>query len=231
MTRLVETPRADSAPNTDATADAAPFPRTGARMRDIRHSIALGLSGAVLLVVIALAAFVIVLPKAAGATPLTVLSGSMAPALPIGSLIIVRPVPLDELAVGDVITYQLRSGEPEVVTHRIIAVSMASDGTRAFSLQGDNNPAPDPDPVVADQVRGRVWYSVPYLGYVSNAVTGESRAWIVPAVAVALLGYAAYALTGGVTAAVAAGAKRGRHAAPRARRHVRGATGADPLSR
>lgn len=155
-----------------------------------------------LLVVIALAVVVIVVPKVAGATPLTVLTSSMAPGLPPGTLIVVRPVDADELGVGDIVTYQLRAGEPEVVTHRVVGMQLSTTGERSFVLQGDNNSVPDPSAVLPEQVRGRVWYSVPFVGLVSSAVNGENRAWILPAVAMLLLSYAGYAIASGVTAAV-----------------------------
>ena len=58
----------------------------------------------------------VVVPRLAGATPSTVLTGSMAPAHPAGSLVVVRPVDIDEVRTGDVITYQLCSGELAVAT-------------------------------------------------------------------------------------------------------------------
>ena len=75
-------------------------------------------------------------PRATGATPYGVLTGSMRPELPPGSLVIVRPTAAADIGVGDVITYQLESGRPEVVTHRVVAVAPSEDGTTLFQHPG-----------------------------------------------------------------------------------------------
>lgn len=122
----------------------------------------------------ALAALVVV-PRVSGAMPYTVLTGSMEPTLSPGSLIVVNPVPPDELRAGDVITFQIESGNPAVNTHRIIQVVYDAQGRQRIQTQGDVNRIPDRDLLVADQVRGRLWYSVPYLGHVNNVLSGDSR--------------------------------------------------------
>lgn len=142
-----------------------------------------------------LAAAVLV-PRLAGATPYTVLTGSMRPALPPGTLVVVRPVALDDVAVGDVVTYQLRSGDPAVVTHRVLAVGVRADGERVLTTQGDANDVPDAEPVREEQVRGRLWYAVPLLGRASTALTGSERRTVVDAAAVGLLVYAGWVLAG-----------------------------------
>lgn len=172
------------------------------REKGLLHYAGLGLSGALLLLVIALAVIVIVVPRASGSIPLTVLTRSMAPGLPPGTLIVVQPVDVDDLAVGDVITYQIRSGDPAVITHRIIAINASTTGARTFETKGDNNSDADPDPVSAIQVQGKVWYSVPLVGFANNAVNGENRAWIVPGIAVLLISYAGYMIASGAVSAL-----------------------------
>jgi signal peptidase len=165
--------------------------------RGFWHYLGVGSSAGLLAIVLLLALVVIIVPKVAGATPMTILTTSMEPRLPPGTLIVVKPTPIDQIKVGDVMTYQFRSGDPAVVSHRVVTVAARSDGTRSFITKGDNNAEPDP-PVVAAQVRGVVWYSVPWIGYVDSAVNGPSRSWIIPVIAVGLLGYAAYMLTSGL---------------------------------
>ncbi|QOD44846.1 signal peptidase I [Clavibacter zhangzhiyongii] len=174
------------------------------------RSAGVGLSVGILLVVIGLAAVLLVVPKVSGSVPLTILTQSMEPRLPPGTLIVVRPVDTDDLQVGDVATYQIRSGEPAVITHRITAIASESDGTRSFTFKGDNNAEPDSKPVTAAQIQGEVWYSVPLVGWANQAVNGQARGWIIPAAAVALLLYAAVTI---VTGAVQARRKRAASAA------------------
>lgn len=137
----------------------------------------------------------VVIPRIAGATPYTVLTGSMSPVYPPGTLVVVRPVDVADLQVGDVVTVQLESGDETVVTHRISAISYELDGDLVFQTKGDANPSPDTDLRMPVQIRGEVWYSVPYIGYVSTAMTGSQRQWIITAIAIGLIGYAAWMFT------------------------------------
>ena len=158
----------------------------------------LAISAALLILMTALGFAVIVVPAITKSVPLTVLTSSMEPGLPPGTLLIVRPVAPADIRMGDVVTYQIRSGEPGVITHRIIAITTTASGERSFTLQGDNNGAPDPDAVRAAQVQGRLWYSLPYLGWVNNAVGGDLRTTVIPVIAAACLLYAAWALLSGL---------------------------------
>jgi signal peptidase len=161
------------------------------------HYVGVALSVALLLAVVALGAILIVIPKLAGATPLTVLTSSMEPGLPPGTLIIVKPVEPDDIKIGDVVTYQIRSGEPDVITHRVIGID-ALGAEKRFIFQGDNNAAPDAELVRAVQIQGKLWYSVPYAGFVNNAVNGENKSWIVYVIAGLLLAYAAWMIVSGI---------------------------------
>ena len=165
--------------------------------KGVLHFIGLGLSWGLFALVIVLAIGVIVVPFATGSTPMTVLTGSMRPTYPPGTLVIVKPIETDDIRIGDPITFQLRSGEPEVVTHRVIAIS-ATGSELSFTTQGDNNAVPDPKSVLPVQVRGKVWYAVPYIGYVNTIVNGDNRSWIVPLSAVALFAYAGWMFASGI---------------------------------
>jgi len=153
------------------------------------------------LVILGVAAILVIavgIPRITGATPYTVLTGSMRPHYPPGTLVVVKPVDVQDLRIGDVITYQLESGEPAVVTHRIVGTSVSLKGGSTFITRGDANGVVDAEPVMAVQVRGKVWYSVPYLGYVNNVLTGRQRQTAVYIVAGVLLVYAGYMFTGSV---------------------------------
>jgi signal peptidase I len=159
--------------------------------RGVGYYIGLGLSWGVLGLVLGLAAILIFVPAGAGATPLTVLTSSMEPHLPPGTFIVVRPTPIEDIHIGSVVTYQIESGKPEVITHRVIEVRSESNGSVSFITQGDNNDDPDPNPVIPEQIKGTLWYSVPLIGYLANAVNGQSRTWLVPVAGIGLLVYAA----------------------------------------
>jgi signal peptidase I len=151
-----------------------------------------GISYGILGVLVLLAVLILVVPAVTGAERFTIAGGSMEPSIPLGSLVIVRPVAAEEIRVGDVITFQLVSGEPAVATHRVVAVGVAGDGSRTFTTRGDANAAPDADPVIPEQVRGVVQYAIPGIGWINAVLTGELRAWLIPAAAIALFAYAGW---------------------------------------
>ena len=134
-------------------------------------------------------------PRLGGATPYTILTGSMRPDLPVGTLVVMKPVDVSNIGVGNVVTYQLASGESTVVTHRVVAVGFDSDGTRIFTTQGDANNGPDPKKVIPAQIKGELWYAVPHLGRVSNLIDNAQRHALSILVISGLLIYSAFAFT------------------------------------
>ncbi|WP_426246450.1 signal peptidase I [Nocardioides sp. LHG3406-4] len=140
----------------------------------------------------ALLTAMVLVPRLAGATPYTVLTGSMTPTYPPGTLVVAKPADPSELGVGVPITYQLDSGQPAVVTHRIVQVQQNSDGEMHYVTRGDANNANDPEPVRPVQIRGRVWYALPYVGYLNSALNGSQHQALVLMVAGGLALYAAY---------------------------------------
>ncbi|CDJ99938.1 Signal peptidase I [Microbacterium sp. C448] len=138
------------------------------------------------------ATLVLVVPLVIGAERYTILGGSMEPAIPLGSLVVVQPRELNDIRVGDVITYQLESGEATVATHRVVGEGLVGDGERVLVTQGDANDSADIEPVRGPQVRGVLLYSIPLLGWMNVLISGELRMWVVPVVSGALLLYAAW---------------------------------------
>lgn len=182
--------------------------------RGLIYYIGVGLSAGLLAFVLLVGVLVIVVPAVTGSTPMTVLTGSMEPTYPPGTLVIVKPLDAQEVRIGDPITYQIESGKDAVVTHRVIAINNSTNGDVTFITKGDANGAADALPVEPVQLRGKVWYSVPWIGYLNNLVNGNNRGWIVPAIAVGLFLYAGYMVASGMSSA----AKKRRLARERAAR-------------
>jgi signal peptidase len=157
---------------------------TTKKLLSLTSKVALGL---LLAVIVGALAVLTVVPRAVHGSALTVLTGSMTPSIPVGSVVLVRPVDPGTLHVGDVITYQKQPGKPEYITHRITAIHT---GTTPVTLttKGDANRGADPWSVPVTSVRGRVLFHVPYLGTVRNAVSGGAIA--LPLAILGLLGYA-----------------------------------------
>ena len=157
-----------------------------------------GLSLGLLALVLLLAGLVVAVPAVSGSTPYTILTSSMEPGLPPGTLVIVKPIDAQDIKIGTVVTYQLESGKPDVVTHRVVEIQGPTEpgGDPGFITKGDANSEPDAKPVMTVQVRGAVWYSVPYIGWVNNIVNGDLRSIVIPIVAGLLFLYTGWALVG-----------------------------------
>src|SRR3546814_18444051 len=73
----------------------------------------------VVVVAVGVAMLTVIIPKATGSTSLTVLTGSMSPAIPPGSIVLVKPTDPSTIEAGEVITYQAEPGKAASVTHRV----------------------------------------------------------------------------------------------------------------
>jgi signal peptidase len=170
-------PDASSEGVVEPSADAAHRP--GALRRWLGRLFSLVATLAVLGIV-GLALALTAVPAVVGGHALTVLSGSMVPEFSPGAMVVDRPTPADALHVGDVITYATTdevSGAPILVTHRIVDIGPGATGP-TFITQGDANDSPDTRPVEASQVRGEVWYSVPYIGTARNFLLAQGAGLI-----------------------------------------------------
>ena len=176
------------------------------RVRGLWYFLGWGLSAGLLALVILVGVLAIVVPSVTGSTPMTILTSSMKPTYPPGTLVIVKSIDPADIRIGMPITYQLESGKEIFITHRVIAISHSSNGSTTFTLKGDANGSADENPVLPVQVRGEVWYSIPYLGWVNTFVAGENRGWLIPVLAGGLFLYAGYA----VASSIASAAKRKR---------------------
>lgn len=97
------------------------------------------------------------IPSVFGYSVLIVASPSMTGAIEEGDAIIIKKS--DSYAVGDVITY-FPADENFSVTHRI--VKMEGD---KFYTKGDANQSEDPDPVLIEQIAGKVAVKLDKVGY------------------------------------------------------------------
>lgn len=97
------------------------------------------------------------IPSVFGYSVLIVASPSMTGAIEAGDAIIIKKS--DSYAVGDVITY-FPADENFSVTHRIVRM----EGDK-FYTKGDANQSEDPDPVLIDQIAGKVAVKLDKVGY------------------------------------------------------------------
>ncbi|MFJ5958114.1 signal peptidase I [Paenarthrobacter sp. NPDC092416] len=158
--------------------------------------------GVVLLSIAILAVTVlIVVPRATGSQTYSVLTSSMAPKYAPGTFLAVQPVPFDELKLGDVVTYQIQSGQPGVITHRVVGFGFLQTGEKTLTTKGDNNDVADPEPVREVQIRGKLLYAVPVVGFVANALGNSDRSLWLAVGAAGLIGYGGFTMFRGAKAA------------------------------
>ena len=103
-----------------------------------------------------------ILPITGNIKILTVLSGSMAPAIKTGSVVVVKPV--GEYKIGDVITFGPMSKTKAPTTHRIYNIKIES-GEPVYVTKGDTNNAPDTREIKKNDIVGKVLFTVPFAGY------------------------------------------------------------------
>ena len=97
------------------------------------------------------------IPSVFGYSVLIIASPSMTGSIEAGDAIIIKKS--DSYAVGDVITY-FPADESFSVTHRIVR----TEGNK-FYTKGDANQSEDPDPVLIEQIAGKVAVKLDKVGY------------------------------------------------------------------
>lgn len=106
-----------------------------------------------------------------GAKGYAVTSESMEKTLSIGDIVFSKKVSFEELKVGDIVTVGSEELD-EYFTHRIADID---NDNRTIETKGDNNPEKDPMATPADRIVGKMWYSVPLLGYITIAFGSISQ--------------------------------------------------------
>lgn len=123
-----------------------------------------------MIVTVILLCSLLVLPGMTGFHMYNVLSGSMEPAIPVGSLLYVRSGDPEQVEDEDIIAFYGSLEDSGIITHRVVKNNVVS-GT--FTTKGDANDKEDPTPVSYDNYIGRVTLSVPYVGRVLTIMTSR----------------------------------------------------------
>jgi len=110
-------------------------------------------------------------PHVLGYRTMTMLTGSMAPEINPGDVTIVTPIAISEVTEGMVITYHRPIEDHSLVTHRVISVETAPDGSVSVQTKGDANEAADPwTATLKGDTAYQVRAVVPALGHVIQAL-------------------------------------------------------------
>ena len=105
-------------------------------------------------------------------------TGSMAPTIPVGALVVATRESADDLGPGDVIVFQRPDQPGMMVVHRIETVEVGPSG-RVFTTKGDANGGPDSWQVPASGDGWRAAYSMSRVGFVVGwlHVAASRRGW------------------------------------------------------
>ncbi len=106
-------------------------------------------------------------PPMFGYRDYVVLSGSMEPVIPTGSLLY-TDTHAQTYQTGDIITFQ--AGEDTVVTHRIESISEEGE----FTTKGDANENADLKKISEEDIIGRYLFSIPYAGRILEQLHGKT---------------------------------------------------------
>ena len=157
------------------------------RLRHVRPL----LTGAVWVGGGATAALVLALfvPYLLGGSSFTVMSGSMAPALRTGDVVVDQGIRAADAKVGDVVTFRDPEGSHRLITHRVRRIRIGAGSVVSFVTRGDNSNAVQRWSVPASGSIGLVRARVPYLGYalwITRQPLGRLLFVVVPALLLAV---------------------------------------------
>lgn len=130
----------------------------------------LGIIGNVLMVLVLAACLSLVIPKAIGYDAYVVVSGSMEPNIPVGSLVYSHKEDPASLQAGDVIVFVDPARGSTPITHRIVSNDTAA-GT--IITKGDANDSEDANPATYNNVLGKVMVHIPRIGFIAAMLTSK----------------------------------------------------------
>jgi len=145
----------------------------------------LGAVGTALLVLVILMCVPITIPRLFGYQIYTVISGSMEPAIPTGSLVYTKGLAPESVVAGDVIAFYSETDTGAIITHRVVENRIVSG---EFVTKGDANASEDLNTVKYDYLMGKVEITIPYVGtYLSIVATAAGKIATACLIAAALI--------------------------------------------
>ena len=124
--------------------------------------------GTVLLIILVALCLPLTLPRVLGYDIYTVISGSMEPAIPTGSLVYIEGARPEEIKEGEVIAFYGANDSAAVITHRVVENNTLMG---QFTTKGDANEKADVNPVSYDDFIGKLALAIPYLGNLAQLFT------------------------------------------------------------
>lgn len=137
----------------------------------------------VIVIIVVIIAVFLMGARLLGYRVFNVISGSMEPAYSTGDLIYVKEVDVNQVEVGDVITFVLNEN-CDIATHRVVGIDKQN---QQFITKGDANKDNDPNPIHFKNYIGKPVFAIPYLGYLSNYIQTSPGMYIAIGVGVLLV--------------------------------------------
>ncbi len=138
------------------------------RKRNKKSGRVCSIIGTTLIVVVIVLCSLLVFPGVIGFHTYNVLTGSMEPAIKVGSLIYVKDEDPKDAQKDDIIAFYGSLEDSGIITHRVVKNNIVSG---IIKTKGDANANEDPTPVPYDNYIGKVVLTVPYVGEVLTIMT------------------------------------------------------------
>lgn len=117
--------------------------------------------GTLLILAVVVVCLPLTLPRVLGWDVYAIVSGSMEPEIPTGSLVYAAPAEAEKIVPGDVIVFVGGQGESTVITHRVVE---NHEQDEEFVTRGDANADNDVTPIPYRNLIGKMKAHVPVLG-------------------------------------------------------------------
>ena len=140
--------------------------------------------GTILLAALVLVCLPLTVPRLFGYHIYSVVSGSMEPAIPTGSLVYIRETAPEDVEADDVIAFYSSAASASIITHRVVENRVLMG---EFITKGDANQTEDMNPVPYSNLIGKVVRSFPEIGAMAQILTGKEGKFIAAGVIAAAL--------------------------------------------
>ena len=125
--------------------------------------------GTAILIFVILLCIPFTIPKIMGGQIYTVISGSMEPEIPVGSLVYVEGIEPEDIQTDDVIAFYGGRDANAIITHRVVENRVIMG---EIITKGDANQTNDMNPVRYENLIGRVEWSLPKAGVIAQTLSG-----------------------------------------------------------
>ena len=150
-------------------------------LRILRNAFCILVAGLLLLIAIV---------SVCGAKGYSIASNSMSPKLNKGDVVFVKAMPFDKLEKGDIVTVEFKVKDGTTYTHRIVSIDYDK---KEIKTAGDKTGLIDTESADAEQIKGKVWFSVPLLGYPSLWLTSTNYVAIIGIVVLVIMAISVFA--------------------------------------